>query len=197
MLTVPVVTVLSIVGLIVFFTHFLGWSPGIAGGMLAGAITTSASIAAATQAIAGLGLNGATEHIYNAYVLSTYSVTYIMGCLLPILVCTIVVPIIHHKTIQKGAEEEDHNQAGSNVEHKGKTDFLFFGVFIAIGFLLGSFHFALGSINISLGSGVGCVLSGLLLGFLNSKKPQFGNISDDVTAFLSTFGLSRACPIYP
>ncbi len=70
------------------------------------------------------------------------------------------------------------------------TEFMTFGLGMVLGYLLGLISFKIGSTNIALGSGLGCLVSGLLFGFMRAKHPRFGGINTGAANFLQTFGLA-------
>jgi putative transport protein len=70
------------------------------------------------------------------------------------------------------------------------TDFIFFGVGMTLGMLIGMVQFRLWGIPISIGSGGGCLLSGLLFGWLRSVHPKFAALPLGASNFLRDFGLA-------
>jgi len=70
------------------------------------------------------------------------------------------------------------------------TDFAIFGIAAAIGYLIGEISFSINGTNVALGSGLGCLVAGLLLGFMRTKHPKFGNINVGAAIFLQSFGLA-------
>lgn len=70
------------------------------------------------------------------------------------------------------------------------TEFMTFGLGMVLGYLLGLISFKIGSTNIALGSGLGCLVSGLLFGFMRAKHPKFGGVNTGAATFLQTFGLA-------
>ena len=57
------------------------------------------------------------------------------------------------------------------------------------GILLGGITIHFGSLPISLGTGGGCLLSGLIFGWLRSKKPKIGGLDHGTANFLQVCGL--------
>ena len=70
------------------------------------------------------------------------------------------------------------------------TDFAVFGIAAAIGYLIGEISFTISGTSVALGSGLGCLVSGLVLGYLRTKHPKFGNINIGAALFLQSFGLA-------
>jgi putative transport protein len=70
------------------------------------------------------------------------------------------------------------------------TDFIFFGLGMLIGILIGMIEFRIWGIPISIGSGGGCLLSGLFFGWLRSVHPRFAGLPMGASSFLRDFGLA-------
>lgn len=71
-----------------------------------------------------------------------------------------------------------------------QTDFVFVGLGIFIGALVGALTIHLGGIPVSLSTSGGALIAGLLLGWLRSKHPTFGNIPDSAVLLLNNLGLN-------
>lgn len=56
------------------------------------------------------------------------------------------------------------------------TDFVFIGLGILLGGLIGALSLRIGSVPVSLGASGGALVAGLILGWLRSKRPTFGAI---------------------
>ncbi|EEE46281.1 aspartate-alanine antiporter [Roseibium alexandrii] len=70
------------------------------------------------------------------------------------------------------------------------TDFVFFGLGMTLGLLLGLIEFRIAGIPVSIGSGGGCLLSGLLFGWLRSTHPRYAALPTGAVNFLRDFGLA-------
>ncbi|MCR9212241.1 MAG: aspartate-alanine antiporter [Proteobacteria bacterium] len=70
------------------------------------------------------------------------------------------------------------------------TDFIFFGIGMAIGILLGMVQFKLAGIPVTIGTGGGCLLSGLFFGWLRATHPRFAALPSGASNFLRDFGLA-------
>lgn len=79
---------------------------------------------------------------------------------------------------------------GYKISAAAVTDFVFFGIGMTIGLLLGLITFALWGVPITLGSGVGCLLAGLLFGWLRSVHPRYAALPLGASNFLRDFGLA-------
>ena len=79
---------------------------------------------------------------------------------------------------------------GYKITAAAVTDFIFFGIGMLVGLLLGLIEFKIWGIPISIGSGGGCLLSGLLFGWLRSVHPNFAALPLGASNFLRDFGLA-------
>ncbi|MEO7938494.1 MAG: hypothetical protein ABIR55_07715 [Burkholderiaceae bacterium] len=79
---------------------------------------------------------------------------------------------------------------GYRISAAAVTDFVFFGLGMAVGILIGMIEFSLWSVPVSIGSGGGCLLSGLLFGWLRSVHPRFAALPLGASNFLRDFGLA-------
>ncbi len=70
------------------------------------------------------------------------------------------------------------------------TEFMTFGLGMVAGYLIGLISFHVGSAEVSLGSGLGCLISGLGFGYLRMRHPHFGGVDSGVVSFLQSFGLA-------
>jgi aspartate-alanine antiporter len=97
-------------------------------------------------------------------------------------------------SIELTGRPHDLDAAQSKVGHKvsaaAVTDFVFFGIGMTVGMLLGMISFKLGGIPVTLGSGVGCLLSGLFFGWLRFTRPRFAALPMGASNFLRDFGLA-------
>ncbi len=79
---------------------------------------------------------------------------------------------------------------GYKISAAAVTDFIFFGLGLAVGFLLGMIEFKIAGIPVSIGTGGGCLLSGLLFGWLHSTHQRFAALPVGASNFLRDFGLA-------
>ncbi len=86
----------------------------------------------------------------------------------------------------------------SAVKHIGKvirpsdaTDFMTVGFAIFAGALIGAAaYIPIGSTKITMGTTVGALAAGLLVGWFRTRRPLFGRIPDAAISFMTTFGLA-------
>ncbi|CAG9176078.1 Aspartate/alanine antiporter [Cupriavidus laharis] len=71
-----------------------------------------------------------------------------------------------------------------------KTDFVFLGIGVLLGMLIGSFSVRLGQADLTLGTGGGCLVSGLMFGWLRARVPLFGSLPSSAAEILKDFGLA-------
>lgn len=70
------------------------------------------------------------------------------------------------------------------------SDLMFVGLAIFIGGLFGAMSFYIGSIPVSFGTSGGALISGLVFGWLRSKRPTFGNIPPGALWLMNNLGLN-------
>jgi aspartate-alanine antiporter len=80
--------------------------------------------------------------------------------------------------------------AGYELPYTDKTDFIYMGVGIVIGLLLGLVVVNVGGIPLTLGSGGGCLLAGLVFGWMRGKHPMYGVMPPAASQLLKDFGLA-------
>jgi len=110
------------------------------------------------------------------------------------------LPLLPELQIHKGDELQltgsprDLNKVQASIGYPisaaAITDFIFFGIGMTIGLLLGLIEFRLGGVPVSIGSGGGCLLSGLLFGWLRSTHPRYAALPTGAVNFLRDFGLA-------
>lgn len=71
-----------------------------------------------------------------------------------------------------------------------KTDFVYMGAGLVVGLLIGLVTVKLGNLPVTLGSGGGALLSGLLFGWYQSKKKTFGSMPSGAIVLLKDLGLA-------
>jgi putative transport protein len=82
------------------------------------------------------------------------------------------------------------SKIGYKISAAAITDFIFFGIGMTIGMLIGMIEFKVWGVPVSIGSGGGCLLSGLLFGWLRSVHPKFAALPLGASNFLRDFGLA-------
>jgi len=110
------------------------------------------------------------------------------------------LPLLNKLELKTGDElhftgsPADLNRVQSKIGYKitaaAVTDFIFFGVGMLVGMLIGMIQFRIWGIPISIGSGGGCLLSGLFFGWLRSVHPNFSALPLGASNFLRDFGLA-------
>ena len=110
------------------------------------------------------------------------------------------LPMLAGLELHKGDEllftgaPKDLNRVQSLIGYKitaaAVTDFVFFGLGMSIGILLGLLQFKVAGIPVTIGTGGGCLLSGLTFGWLRSTHPRFAALPTGASNFLRDFGLA-------
>jgi AspT/YidE/YbjL antiporter-like protein len=80
--------------------------------------------------------------------------------------------------------------AGYELPYSDKTDFIYMGVGIVLGLLIGLIVVDVGGVPLTLGSGGGCLLAGLLFGWMRGKHPMYGVMPPAASQLLKDFGLA-------
>lgn len=81
-------------------------------------------------------------------------------------------------------------QVGSVIIQSDKTDFVFHGLGIVLGLLVGLLVLRIGSIPLTLGSGGGALLAGLAFGWYRSRNMTLGNLPTAASTLLRDLGLA-------
>ena len=110
------------------------------------------------------------------------------------------LPILPKLELRRGDEllyvgtPNDLNRMQSHLGYKlsaaAITDFIVFGIGMVVGYLIGLIEFNVASVPVTIGTGGGCLLSGLLFGWLHSTHPRFGALPAGASNFLRDFGLA-------
>jgi aspartate-alanine antiporter len=79
---------------------------------------------------------------------------------------------------------------GQAVPPADKTDFLYLGLGLFSGFALGMVGVHFGGALLGLGTGGGCLIAGLLFGWLRARRPTFGQLPSAAALYLKDFGLA-------
>jgi putative transport protein len=80
--------------------------------------------------------------------------------------------------------------AGYELAWSNKTDFIYMGVGLVLGLLIGLIVVNVAGIPLTLGSGGGCLLAGLLFGWMRGKHPMYGVMPPAASQLLKDFGLA-------
>lgn len=80
--------------------------------------------------------------------------------------------------------------AGYELVEDNKTDFVYMGLGLVVGLLIGLLVANVGGIPLTLGAGGGALLSGLIFGWMRAKRPMFGALPSAAGQFLQDFGLA-------
>jgi aspartate-alanine antiporter len=79
---------------------------------------------------------------------------------------------------------------GYPVPPPDTTDFLYFGLGLLSGFALGLVGVPFAGASLGLGTGGGCLIAGLLFGWLRARRPTFGQLPMAAALYLRDFGLA-------
>ncbi len=110
------------------------------------------------------------------------------------------VPALPNTTVHRGDEitllgrPADLNRVepkiGRKISAAQLTDFAFFGLGLALGVAIGHLAVKIGDVPLTLGTGGGALVSGLVFGWLRSAHPRFAALPIGASNFLRNFGLA-------
>jgi aspartate-alanine antiporter len=86
--------------------------------------------------------------------------------------------------------ERASKMIGYPVPPADKTDFLYFGLGLLSGFALGLVGVPVKGASLGLGTGGGCLIAGLIFGWLRARRPTFGQLPAAAALYLEDFGLA-------
>ena len=96
--------------------------------------------------------------------------------------------------IQLTGSAKDINRVEKNIGKRlGSafvTDYVFFGLGMVLGLLIGMISFKIAGIPVTIGSGAGCLISGLMVGWLRSRNPRVASFPQGAANFIRDFGLA-------
>lgn len=79
---------------------------------------------------------------------------------------------------------------GYVIQQTPKTDFVYLGLGVLVGMAIGHLGAKVGGVTLVLGTGGGCLLSGLFFGWLRSHFPVVGSLPSAAAQVLKDFGLA-------
>ncbi|MCG5075668.1 aspartate-alanine antiporter [Paraburkholderia tagetis] len=79
---------------------------------------------------------------------------------------------------------------GYVIQQTQKTDFVYLGLGVLAGMMIGRLGVHVGGVALALGTGGGCLLSGLFFGWLRSHFPVVGSLPSAAAQALKDFGLA-------
>ncbi|MGB6135237.1 MAG: TrkA C-terminal domain-containing protein, partial [Shewanella sp.] len=96
--------------------------------------------------------------------------------------------------IELTGSAKDINQVEKNIgQRMGSavaTDFVIFGLGMVAGLLIGLISFKIAGIPVTIGSGAGCLVSGLFVGWLRSRNPHVASFPAGAVNFIRDIGLA-------
>lgn len=111
-----------------------------------------------------------------------------------------VVPALPGTVLEQGdvltlyGSEDAITRAALELGHllpaTSSTDFVMLGLGVVAGLLLGELSFRIGALNLTLGTGGGALVSGLVFGWLHMHRPRYGAIPLHAAEFMKDFGLA-------
>ncbi|MEH6451622.1 MAG: TrkA C-terminal domain-containing protein, partial [Psychromonas sp.] len=99
-----------------------------------------------------------------------------------------------HDIVQLTGKAADLNRVANTIGQRlgsvYATDYILLGLGMALGFLIGLINFEIAGIPVTIGSGAGCLISGLMVGWLRSRNPKVASFPMGASNFLRDFGLA-------
>lgn len=86
--------------------------------------------------------------------------------------------------------ERVESKIGDRLISAYATDFVFFGIGMTLGMFIGLISFTIFNIPVTIGSGAGCLLSGLFMGWVRNRNPRYASLPTGASNFLRDFGLA-------
>ncbi len=87
--------------------------------------------------------------------------------------------------VAQAAEEIGYTQPDTHL-----VDYVYLGIGLVVGILMGIGSVTVAGVPIGLGIGGGCLVSGLIFGWLRAKNPTFGNLPAPTAKHLQEWGLA-------
>jgi AspT/YidE/YbjL antiporter-like protein len=82
------------------------------------------------------------------------------------------------------------DRIGYSLVPSRTVDYVYLGLGVLAGILVGMITVTVAGLPIALGTGGGCLISGLVFGWLRAKHPTFGNLPGSTAQYLRDFGLA-------
>ncbi len=189
----------AIIGLItaVILGKLFSFNQGTTAGLMAGALTQSSIIGTAEDAIRTLSISAAEQTLLSSDIAIAYAITYLFGVAGLILFYKLVPKILHIDLKKEAQQLESQLSATTDApsqpidtEGADKSNIIVIGLGCFLGTLLGVAALKIGFVTLTLGTGGGILLIGLLFGWLQSKYPAFGPIPPAAQWILSDLGLN-------
>jgi len=96
--------------------------------------------------------------------------------------------------LEVAGRRDDLDRVGALVgfvdRPRDNSDITFMGLAVALGSILGVITLRLGRVPVSLGTGGGVLMAGLLFGWLHSRRPKLGRIPGPAVWLMQTVGLN-------
>ena len=82
------------------------------------------------------------------------------------------------------------NEVGYSLVPSKLVDYVYLGFGVLAGILVGMITVSVAGVPVALGTGGGCLISGLVFGWLRARYPTFGNLPGSTAQYLRDFGLA-------
>jgi len=82
------------------------------------------------------------------------------------------------------------DELGHTIKPNEGVDYIYLALGIITGIVIGRIPVTIAGATVEMGLGGGCLISGLVFGWLRAKRPTFGNLPSQTAAHLRDFGLT-------
>lgn len=86
--------------------------------------------------------------------------------------------------------EQAAREIGYSLIPSRTVDYVYLGLGVLVGILVGMISVPVAGVPVGLGTGGGCLISGLVFGWLRAKRQTFGNLPGSTAQYLRDFGLA-------
>ena len=171
---------------------------GMIAGISAGALTQSPILGSTVDSLEHVqNISMTTIQQYKASMSEGFAISYLFGVIGTTIFCTSFLEKIFNSKLDEAAIEYESSISKTitpsrkpDIPTDGKTtDFIFLGGGFVVAAIFSQLGFHLHGISIKLGV-VSSIFAGLLVGWINNKKPQLAFVQPQIIEFLKDFGLS-------
>ena len=97
-------------------------------------------------------------------------------------------------TIEFTGSAADINRVERNIgqylDSSNKSNFAIFGMGMVLGLLIGLINFNVAGVPVTIGPGVGCLISGLFVGWLGSRNPYYASLPMSTSTAIRDIGIA-------
>ena len=155
-------------------------------------IEENRQLIADNRKLVGQSLREIKQHSNEGLYRGVYITDYIREGVALVLTPELVVK--KNDIIQVTGTANDINRVEKNIGQRmgsaSMTDFVILGLGMVVGLLIGLISFKIAGIPVTIGSGAGCLISGLFVGWIRSRNPHIAQFPVGAVNFIRDFGLA-------